>query len=53
MTNSSPWLTVSHGFSMALIEIGGLPVNSMVIFIDFPWQSVSHNQQMVYPMISP
>ena len=48
MTNSSPWLTVSHGFSMALIEIGGLPVNSMVIFIDFPWQrDVYHRFQLV------
>ena len=24
--------TVRHGFSMALIEIDGLPINSMVIF---------------------
>ena len=26
------WLTVRHGFSMAPVEIDGLPINSMVIF---------------------
>ena len=31
---------------MALIEIDGLPINSMVIFHDFPWQTVSHHQMV-------
>ena len=35
---------------MALIEIDGLPINSMVIFHDFPWQTVNvitcHNQMV-------
>ena len=40
------WLTVRHGFSMALIEIDGLPsYNSWWIF---PWQTVSHNQMVYY-----
>ena len=42
MTNSLPW-------KMALIEIDGLPINSMVIF---PWQTVSQNQR-VNPHWSP
>ena len=36
------WLTVCHGFSMALIEIDGLPLKNG----DFPWQTVSHNQMV-------
>ena len=33
----------SHGFSMALIEIDGLPINGMVIFHGY----VSHNQMAI------
>ena len=38
------WLTVRHGFSMALIEIDGLPNLKMVMFHGY----VSHNQMVCH-----
>ena len=35
----------SHGFSMALIEIGGLPF--LIAWVDSPWRTVSHNQMVL------
>jgi len=39
------WLTVSHGFSMALIEIDGLPF--LIAWWIFPWRPVRHNQMVM------
>jgi hypothetical protein len=44
--SAKPVLTVRHGFSMALIEIDGLPFCKK-IREDFPWRTVSHNQMVM------
>ena len=37
--------TVCHGFSMALIEIDGLPF--LIAWWIFPWRTVRHNQMVM------
>jgi len=40
----SVYLLHSHGISMALIEIDGLPF--LIAWVDFPWRTVSHKQRL-------